>query len=71
MRSLAGSSILMKTRESARRANFSRRLVFESIRSWLVRKGFSYRQLFWILGWLAFFISALADQEPVPVNVTS
>ena len=37
------------------------RLLFESIRSWLVRKGFSYRQLFWILGWLAFFISALAD----------
>lgn len=37
------------------------RLVFESIRSWLVRKGYSYRQLFWITGWLAFFISAAAD----------
>lgn len=37
------------------------RLVFESIRAWLVRKGFSYRQLFWITGILAFFISAAAD----------
>lgn len=37
------------------------RLVFESLRSWLVRKGFSYRQLFWITGTLAFFISPVAD----------
>lgn len=37
------------------------RLVFDAIRSWLVRKGFSYRQLFWITGILAFFISAAAD----------
>jgi len=37
------------------------RLVFESIRAWLVRKGFSYRQLFWITGILAFFISSVAD----------
>ncbi|MDH4080086.1 MAG: sodium:proton antiporter NhaD [Nitrospira sp.] len=37
------------------------RLVFDSIRVWLVRKGFSYRQLFWITGILAFFISAVAD----------
>ncbi|MDH4085163.1 MAG: sodium:proton antiporter NhaD, partial [Nitrospira sp.] len=37
------------------------RLVFDSIRSWLVRNGFSYRQLFWITGVLAFFISSLAD----------
>lgn len=37
------------------------RLVFESLRSWLVRKGFSYRQLFWITGILAFFISPVAD----------
>jgi len=37
------------------------RLVFEAIRSWLVRKGFSYRQLFWITGTLAFFISPVAD----------
>lgn len=37
------------------------RLAFEALRSWLVRKGFSYRQLFWLTGWLAFFISAWAD----------
>lgn len=37
------------------------RLVFESLRSWLIRKGFTYRQLFWITGILAFFISPVAD----------
>lgn len=37
------------------------RMVFESLRSWLVRKGFTYRQLFWITGTLAFFISPVAD----------
>ncbi len=37
------------------------RLVFEALRAWLVRKGFSYRKLFWITGWLAFFISPVAD----------
>ncbi len=37
------------------------RLVFDAIRVWLVRKGFSYRQLFWITGGLAFFISPVAD----------
>ena len=37
------------------------RLVFEALRSWLVRKGFTYRQLFWITGTLAFFISPVAD----------
>jgi len=35
--------------------------VFDALRSWLVRSGFSYRQLFWITGWLAFFISPIAD----------
>ncbi len=37
------------------------RLVFEALRSWLVRKGFGFRQLFWITGGLAFFISPVAD----------
>jgi len=37
------------------------RLVFESLRSWLVRQGFTYRQLFWITGTLAFCISPVAD----------
>ncbi|RLJ19265.1 sodium:proton antiporter [bacterium endosymbiont of Escarpia laminata] len=37
------------------------RNVFESLRSLLVRKGFGFRQLFWITGGLAFFISPVAD----------
>ena len=37
------------------------RNVFEALRSWLIRKGFGYRALFWVTGLLAFFISAVAD----------
>ncbi|MEO5365810.1 MAG: sodium:proton antiporter NhaD [Magnetococcus sp. WYHC-3] len=37
------------------------RQVFEALRSWLVRSGFSYRKLFWLTGLLAFFISPVAD----------
>ncbi|WP_456376893.1 sodium:proton antiporter NhaD [Thiolapillus sp.] len=37
------------------------RLVFESLRVWLVRKGLSFRSLFWVTGLLAFFISPIAD----------
>ena len=37
------------------------RLVFDSLRAWLVRSGFSYRKLFWLTGMLAFFISPVAD----------
>ncbi|WP_303901277.1 sodium:proton antiporter NhaD [Thiohalomonas denitrificans] len=37
------------------------RLVFDALRSWLIRKGFSLRQLFWLTGILAFFISPVAD----------
>ena len=37
------------------------RQVFDALRSWLVRKGFSLRQLFWITGFLAFVISPVAD----------
>ena len=37
------------------------RNVFEALRSWLVQKGYSYRQLFWITGILAFVISPIAD----------
>lgn len=36
-------------------------LVFDSLRSWLVRKGFNFLQLFWLTGFLAFFISPIAD----------
>jgi len=35
--------------------------VFDALRGWLVKKGFSYRALFWLLGILAFFISPVAD----------
>ena len=37
------------------------RLVFESLKSWLVKKGFGYRSLFWITGIITFFLSAVAD----------
>lgn len=37
------------------------RNVFDALRVWLVNKGFSFRQLFWITGILAFFISPIAD----------
>lgn len=35
--------------------------VFDALRDYLVKKGFSYRQLFWLTGFLAFFISPIAD----------
>ncbi len=37
------------------------RLVFDTLRSVLVKKGFSFRRLFWITGLLAFCISPIAD----------
>jgi len=37
------------------------RLAFEALRSWLCKKGYGFRQLFWITGVLAFFISPIAD----------
>lgn len=37
------------------------RRVFDALGTWLTRKGFSYRALFWITGILAFFISPIAD----------
>lgn len=35
--------------------------VFEALRSWLIRKEFGYRKLFWITGVITFFLSAVAD----------
>lgn len=35
--------------------------VFDALRSWLLRKGYSYRQLFWFTGLIAFFLSPIAD----------
>jgi NhaD family Na+/H+ antiporter len=37
------------------------RQVFESLRAYLVRKGFGYRSLFWLTGLLAFFLSPIID----------
>ena len=37
------------------------RNVFEALRSWLVRRGFSYKAVFWVTGFLAFVISPIAD----------
>lgn len=35
--------------------------VFEALRCWLLSKGFSYRQLFWLTGVLAFMISSVCN----------
>ena len=37
------------------------RQVFDSLRAYLVSRGLNFRQLFWITGVLAFFISPIAD----------
>ena len=37
------------------------RRLFDALRVWMVKKGFTYRQLFWLSGFLAFFISPVAD----------
>ncbi len=37
------------------------RRVFDALRSWLIRRGFGFRTLFWLTGTLAFFISPVAD----------
>ncbi|MCK5263469.1 MAG: sodium:proton antiporter NhaD [Gammaproteobacteria bacterium] len=37
------------------------RQVFDALRSWLINKGFGFRQLFWLTGVLSFFISPIAD----------
>ncbi|WP_448566899.1 sodium:proton antiporter NhaD [Thalassotalea ganghwensis] len=37
------------------------RNVFEALRAWLIKQGFTYRQLYWITGFIAFFMSPIAD----------
>lgn len=37
------------------------RNLFEALRGWLVARGFSYRQLYWITGGIAFALSPLLD----------
>jgi Na+/H+ antiporter NhaD/arsenite permease-like protein len=39
----------------------AKRNVFEALRSWLVRRQFGYRSLFWITGIITFFLSSVAD----------
>jgi NhaD family Na+/H+ antiporter len=39
----------------------SERNVFSTLRDWLVRKGLTYRTLFWITGFLSFFLSPMID----------
>lgn len=41
--------------------SMTERNVFAALRSWLVRKGFTFRQLFWITGLLSFFLSPMID----------
>ncbi|MEJ2141308.1 MAG: sodium:proton antiporter NhaD [Gammaproteobacteria bacterium] len=41
--------------------SMAERNVFDALRAWMINKGFSFRQLFWITGILAFFISPIAD----------
>ena len=42
-------------------AALEERDVFNSLKVWLIKRNFNYRQLFWITGILAFFMSPLAD----------
>ena len=37
------------------------RNVFEKLRAWLIKRQFSYKQLFWITGFLSFLMSPIAD----------
>ncbi len=35
--------------------------VFDALRDWLIYRGFSYKQLFWLTGCMSFFLSPIAD----------
>ncbi|TEW55575.1 sodium:proton antiporter [Psychromonas sp. RZ22] len=37
------------------------RQIFDSLRAWMVNKGFTLRMVFWLTGAMAFFISPIAD----------
>jgi NhaD family Na+/H+ antiporter len=37
------------------------RRIFDTLKAWMINKGFKYRSLFWITGLLAFVISPIAD----------
>ncbi|HAS6305779.1 TPA: sodium:proton antiporter [Vibrio vulnificus] len=37
------------------------RRLFDALQAWMVSKGFDFRRLFWLTGFLSFFISPIAD----------
>ncbi|TQP56740.1 sodium:proton antiporter [Vibrio cholerae] len=37
------------------------RRLFDALKAWMINRGFNFHTLFWITGWLAFFISPIAD----------
>lgn len=37
------------------------RRLFDALQAWMTSKGFTFLSLFWLTGWLAFFISPIAD----------
>ena len=39
----------------------SERRIFDALRSWLVSRGYGYRQLFWVTGTISFFLSPFID----------
>lgn len=41
--------------------SMTERGVFQALRSWLVRQGFTLRKIFWITGIISFFLSPIAD----------
>ena len=41
--------------------SLTERGVFQALRSWLVRQGYTLRKIFWITGIIAFFLSPIAD----------
>lgn len=45
--------------------------VFDALRAWLVSRGLSLRQVFWLTGLLAFFISPMADNMTTALVMAS
>lgn len=47
------------------------RLVFHSVRNWLIGKGFDYRSLFWVSGVSAFALSSIVNNMAVAMLMTA
>lgn len=45
--------------------------VFDGIRDWLLRRRFGYRGLFWVTGWLAFFVSSVSNNMTTAMLMTA